>query len=334
MGQKINPNLLRLGIKKFEWKSKYFENTKEEFSLYSYQSLEIKQFLRKFLTNNRSIFHDFKLQYYGNIIYLFISYYATCKTANLLINKIGKQQKFKVKKDNFYRKFKRKKKIKKQQFLVKKQKFKVKKFLNNSNNETKKNLTNKIIKKFQKTKTKNIIQKKFKKRIKILKNYNNNSLKVNHQKIKFLKLNHFTEQLLESLSIFTNKKFISYFFKNWKTMHILVICTISLFLLVQSPILSILWLIISTLYLLYIHSYKDISKIWGFTIGIWYLIFTISLSEITILIGFENTTVIIDYLLDNNFLFENLCFQTVYIFDALSAKLGFSIYIPAVVFSN
>jgi ribosomal protein S3 len=206
MGQKINPNLLRLGIKKFEWKSKYFENTKEEFSLYSYQSLEIKQFLRKFLTNNRSIFHDFKLQYYGNIIYLFISYYATCKTANLLINKIGKQQKFKVKKDNFYRKFKRKKKIKKQQFLVKKQKFKVKKFLNNSNNETKKNLTNKIIKKFQKTKTKNIIQKKFKKRIKILKNYKN-SLKVNHQNIKFLKLNHFTEQLLESLSIFTNKKF-------------------------------------------------------------------------------------------------------------------------------
>jgi len=43
------------------------------------------------------------------------------------------------------------------------------------------------------------------------------------------------------------------------------------------------------------------------------------------------TNPIINYLLDNNFLFENLCFQTVYILDALSAKLGFSIYIPAVV---
>ena len=71
MGQKINSNIFRLGIKKTEWKSKYFENTKEEFSLYSYQFLEIKQFLRKFLTNNGSIFNDFKLQYSGNIIYFF-----------------------------------------------------------------------------------------------------------------------------------------------------------------------------------------------------------------------------------------------------------------------
>jgi hypothetical protein len=132
-----------------------------------------------------------------------------------------------------------------------------------------------------------------------------------------------------------NKNVVSYLKKNYLTPKILGICIISLFLLIQfSPILSLLWLSISTLYFLYIRSYKNISKIWGFTIGIWYLIFTTSLSEITILIGFENTTVIINYLLDNNFLFENLCFQTVYILDALSAKLGFSIYIPAVAFSN
>jgi hypothetical protein len=147
----------------------------------------------------------------------------------------------------------------------------VKKFLNNSNNETKKNLTNKII-----------------------------------------------------------KKFISYFFKNWKTKHILVICTISLFLLVQSPILSILWLIISTLYLLYIHSYKDISKIWGFTIGIWYVIFTTSLSEITILIGFEQTEVVFFYIMGNSFLFENLCLQTVIILDTLSSNLGIHIWVPGI----
>jgi hypothetical protein len=129
-----------------------------------------------------------------------------------------------------------------------------------------------------------------------------------------------------------NKDFLSYIKKNYFTQRILGICTISLFLLVQfSPIFSLLWLSISTLYFLYIRSYKDISKIWGFTIGIWYLIFTTSLAEITILIGFENTTVIINYLLDNNFLFESLCFQTVFILNALSAKIGFSIYIPAVV---
>lgn len=131
--------------------------------------------------------------------------------------------------------------------------------------------------------------------------------------------------------LFSND-FLSYIKKSFFTPQIIGISTISLFLLVTfSPIFSLLWLSISTLYFLYIRSYKNIYKIWGFTITIWYLIFTTSLSEITILIGFENTKVIINYLLDNNFLFENLCFQTVLILDALSAKIGFSIYIPAVV---
>jgi ribosomal protein S3 len=194
MGQKINSNIFRLGIKKTEWKSKYFENTKEEFSLYTYQSLQIKQFLQKFLTNNGSIFHDFKLQYSGNTIYLFFSYYTTFKTI-FLINKISTQQKFKLKKYNFYRKLKRKKKVKKQQFLIEKQNLKLQKlFFSIRNNKTKKKIENRSIQKFRDTK--NIIQKKFKKRIKILKNYKNN-----------LKINHFSEQLLESLSAYTNRKF-------------------------------------------------------------------------------------------------------------------------------
>ena len=129
-----------------------------------------------------------------------------------------------------------------------------------------------------------------------------------------------------------SKNVISNLKKNYFTQRIIGICIISLFLLIQlSPIFSLLWLCISTLYFLYIRSYRDISIIWGFTISIWYLIFTTSLAEVTIIIGFENTQIIINYLLDNNFLFESLCFQTVYILDALSAKLGFSIYIPAVV---
>jgi hypothetical protein len=120
--------------------------------------------------------------------------------------------------------------------------------------------------------------------------------------------------------------------KTYSKPHIIGISIVSLFLLVQcSPILSLLWLSISTFYFLYVREYQDIYKIWGLTIGIWYLIFTTSLSQITIVIGFDNTKVILNYLLDNTFLFENLCFQTVYMLDALSAKLGFSIYIPAVV---
>ena len=43
-----------------------------------------------------------------------------------------------------------------------------------------------------------------------------------------------------------------------------------------------------------------------------------------ILVEFENTPTIINYLLVNNFLYKNLYFQTIYLLDALNAKLGFS----------
>jgi hypothetical protein len=119
---------------------------------------------------------------------------------------------------------------------------------------------------------------------------------------------------------------------NKKLNYIIVIYFISFFLLIaSSPILSLFWLLLPTAYLLWKRNYKDILKIWGFTLGIWYFIFTTSLSGITILIGFENTEVIINYLLNNNVMFSNLCFQTVYMLDFLSAKLGFPLYIPAII---
>ena len=113
---------------------------------------------------------------------------------------------------------------------------------------------------------------------------------------------------------------------------IIATCFVSFFFLVaSSPIFSLLWLVLPTSYFLYNRNYEDILKIWGFTIGIWYFIFTTSLSGTTILIGFENTEVIINYLLNNNLMFENLCFQTVYILDFLSAKLEFPLYVPAII---
>ena len=105
------------------------------------------------------------------------------------------------------------------------------------------------------------------------------------------KIKNFLFELKESIF---DKDLLSYIKKNFLTL-ITGICVISLFLLVFiSPVFSLLWLCIPTLYFLYMHNYKDIFKIWGFTIGIWYFIFTTSLSEITILIGFENTTLIIN----------------------------------------
>lgn len=129
-------------------------------------------------------------------------------------------------------------------------------------------------------------------------------------------------------------KIVSLLKKNNKNIFnpLVGICGISSILLITfSPVFSMLWLCMFSLYFLHIRKYRSIFKIWGFTISIWYLIFSTSLYNITILIGFENTEVIINYLLDNTVFFESLCFQTVYILDALSSKLGFSIYIPSII---
>lgn len=138
-------------------------------------------------------------------------------------------------------------------------------------------------------------------------------------------MNNFRQNLLK------NRDILSYLKKKLLT-PLVGICGVSLILLVEtSPVLSILWLCIPTLYFLYIRNYRSIFKIWGFTIGIWYLIFSTLLSNITILVGFENTKVILNYLSDNPVLFKSFCFQTVYLLDALSSKLGFSIHIPAII---
>jgi len=163
MGQKINSNIFRLGIKKNEWKSKYFEKTKEEFSLYAYQSLEIKKFLQKFLTLNGLNFHDFKIRYSGNTIYLYISYYTTSKITSL-INNNYLSQKFKLKKHKLPKKLNLRTRAKKQSNLLKK-------------------------------------------RIRVLNNYKNNLKVKSYKNTKHLKSNNFSEQLLESLSVYTNKKF-------------------------------------------------------------------------------------------------------------------------------
>jgi hypothetical protein len=107
------------------------------------------------------------------------------------------------------------------------------------------------------------------------------------------------------------------------------VSVVSIILLIfYSPILSMIWLVVSSFCFLYVKHYKSISKIWFITLTIWYLIFTITLAEIQILIGFDHTPIVIIYLMDNDVLFPNLCYQTVCILDVLSSKLGFPIYIP------
>ena len=90
-----------------------------------------------------------------------------------------------------------------------------------------------------------------------------------------------------------------------------------------------MWLVVASFCFLYVKNTKSIYKIWFITVTIWYLIFTTTLAEIPIIIGFSHTKSVLLYLIQNDVLFANLCFQTVVILDILSSKLGFPIYIPA-----
>jgi hypothetical protein len=69
-------------------------------------------------------------------------------------------------------------------------------------------------------------------------------------------MNNFRQNLLK------NRDILSYLKKKLLT-PLVGICGVSLILLVEtSPVLSILWLCIPTLYFLYIRNYRSIFKIW------------------------------------------------------------------------
>ena len=85
MGQKTNPNILRLGQTK-EWKSKYIEKNNEESSLYLYKTLEIQKYLNRFFGLYKIKIHNCKIFYSENVLQIFISFYLTAKTL-YIINK-------------------------------------------------------------------------------------------------------------------------------------------------------------------------------------------------------------------------------------------------------
>jgi hypothetical protein len=107
-------------------------------------------------------------------------------------------------------------------------------------------------------------------------------------------------------------------------------CLVAALLLTFSLLLCLLWLCVLTTYFLYVGNYKGIRRIWAFTIGLWYVIFTTCMSEVPIVIGFEHTRVLAVYLLDSDYIgFRSLCFQTIFLLDDLSRSLGVVIHVPS-----
>lgn len=86
-----------------QWKSEYIENNIEESHVYLFTSLEIKDYIQKFLRNYGLTLHNYQINFLGSTIDLFISYYQTSKSLSF-IQKTNIDQKIRIKKKRFSRK--------------------------------------------------------------------------------------------------------------------------------------------------------------------------------------------------------------------------------------
>jgi hypothetical protein len=84
MGQKVNPVLFRLAVLRNEWKSNFSARNSEEFSLYTFQSLEIRKYLDQFLGELGIYLHDYKVFQTAKSLHLYVSYFASSKVVNNL----------------------------------------------------------------------------------------------------------------------------------------------------------------------------------------------------------------------------------------------------------
>ena len=84
MGQKTNSNVLRLGLKKNEWKSRYIEKLTEESSVFIYNDLEIRKYLDRFFQLHGLILHDCRINYSNNRLDISLSYFVTTRALKFI----------------------------------------------------------------------------------------------------------------------------------------------------------------------------------------------------------------------------------------------------------
>ena len=76
MGQKVNPNIFRLGVNK-KWKTEFFEKKSRELPKYTFKDLEIGRYIERFLETRNLFLHDYNLQYNDSSLNIYISYFVT-----------------------------------------------------------------------------------------------------------------------------------------------------------------------------------------------------------------------------------------------------------------
>nr|YP_009688010.1 ribosomal protein S3 [Haslea nusantara]QDX17601.1 ribosomal protein S3 [Haslea nusantara] len=223
------------------WKSKYFEKNSKESHTYLFTSIEIKNYIQKFLNDYNLTLHNYQINFSDSTLDIYISYYQNLQSLSF-IQKSNLSQNIQIKRKRFN------KNLLTKNDLNLDSKFKIQKKLQNyhnkNNNFIKKKLINilntlEILKleyyslKSAKTKKKIFLQQ----RKKILLHYYTNCFKY-HQYLSFLlshhnyqkrlqtlkyyktyrdikkyrtlhnyRLENFTEKLLEGLNLFTKNKF-------------------------------------------------------------------------------------------------------------------------------
>jgi ribosomal protein S3 len=201
MGQRTNPNIFRLGKNK-EWKSKYFEKKSPELARYAFKDSEIRKYIRKFLGDNGLIVHDCRLYYTDSSLYVFVSYYLTQKSV-FLIKKWNRTHKIRLNPRPGARE--------KNKRIFSKVRKSVKTYKGYYQRRSyKKRVLKSMVKEplVQQNLIKNIQQGEQsvkRRRVKVLRSYKNYLSLKEHKTIKHLEVNSFLNQLLESLSLFTNK---------------------------------------------------------------------------------------------------------------------------------
>lgn len=87
MGQKTNPNILRMGVTKKSF-CRYLEKKTSEIALYDFNNIEIEKFTNKFFKDNKFYINKFKINYsHEGILQIFVSYYsAKFKLKNNFVN--------------------------------------------------------------------------------------------------------------------------------------------------------------------------------------------------------------------------------------------------------
>src|SRR6056297_216425 len=78
MGQKTNPNILRIGKTK-AWKSKYIEKKSTESSTMIFRELEIQKFISQLFINTQLKIQNLKIYYSETSLHIYISYYNSIK---------------------------------------------------------------------------------------------------------------------------------------------------------------------------------------------------------------------------------------------------------------